>query len=369
MEKTLLLATHFPPHIGGTPSLYYHLCSNLEPDKIVVITQQFSGWQEFDKRQPFKIYRFDRFSHIDSRIFKEVPNVYQIIRKEKIRHIIFGHINFCLTALILRFGFGKKYYLYVHGEEITKNFGGKYYQFFKWNSLRYAKGIIAVSDFTKRLVEPYNSNTKIIYNAVDLAEFKPTKKNQDLIQKHRVGDKKVLLTISRLENRKGHDQVIKILPQVIKAYPHVKYLIGGAGEEEQNLRTLVDQLNLHEYVEFLGKIPPEALLDYYNLSDIFVMPVREMPDGNTEGFGIVFLEANACRKPVIGGNAGGVPSAIRDGYNGFLIDGNNEKELYSVILKLLQDDSLREKMGGNALAWVKKFTYEKAVKGLQEFIE
>ncbi len=369
MKKILLLAQYFPPSTGGTQSLYYHLCNNFDPDKIVVLTQKFNGWQEFDKKQRFKIYRVDHFSHIDSRIFREVVDVENIIRKEKIQNIIFGHINFCLTALILRFMLGKKYYLYVHGEEITKNFGGKYYQFFKWNSLRYAKGVIAVSDFTKKLVEPYNPNSRVIYNAVDLSEFKSKEKDKELLQKHQLEDKKVLLTISRLENRKGHDKVIKILPQLIQTYPDITYLIGGSGDEEQSLKTLVEQLKLHEYVEFLGKIPSEKLLDYYNLCDIFVMPVREMPDGNTEGFGIVFLEANACGKPVIGGDAGGVPSAIKDGYNGFLIDGNNEKELYIAIEKLLQDDSLRENISKNALEWVKDFTYKRIVKDVQDFLE
>ncbi len=369
MEKTLLLATHFPPCIGGTPSLYYHLCATLDPDRIVVITQKFPGWPEFDQTQRFKIYRFDSFSHVDLKICREVLEIRKILQKEQIQNIIFGHINFCLTALILRFFFGRHYYLYVHGEEITKNFGGKLYQFFKWNALRYAKGIIAVSDFTKNLVEPYNSNIAIIYNAVDLTEFVPQKKNAALVQQYNLRDKKVLLTISRLEDRKGHDTVIKILPRIINICPAVKYLIGGVGEEEHTLQTLVEQFQLHEYVEFLGEIPSDALLEYYNLGDIFVMPVRETQDGNLEGFGIVFLEANACGKPVIGGNAGGVPSAIRDGYNGFLIDSNNTTALYTALVTLLQDNGLREKMGNNGLEWVKHFTYERLVKELEAFLE
>ena len=369
MNKILLFAPYFPPSIGGTQTLYYHLSNTLDPSKIVVVCQKCDGWQEFDKRQQFKIYRFDRFSHIDSRIFKEIIDIQRIIKKEQVKHIIFGHINFCLTALILKFIYGREYYIYVHGEEIVKNFGGKYYQFFKWNSLRYAKGIIAVSDFTKKLVEIYNPNVKIIYNAVNLTEFMPTPKSMDLIKKHNLSDKLVLLTISRLEDRKGHDVVIATLPRLIKMYPNIKYLIGGTGKEENKLKQLVSQGNLDDYVEFLGKVPSDQLLDYFNLCDIFVMPVRNMHDGNTEGFGIVFLEANACGKPVIGGNVGGIPSAIQDGFNGFLIDANNEDALFNNVVKLLQDDSFRESMSKNALEWVKKFTYERIVKDLDEYLE
>jgi len=368
MGKILFVATHFPPAIGGTPTLYFNICKNIDPKKIIVLTCKFKGWEAFDQNQRFKIYRLNNFLVVDLSIFKEVKYISQLIKKEGIDKIIFGHINFCLTALILRFLFNKDYYLYIHGDEITRNFGGKYYQFFKWKSLKYAKGIVVISDYAKNLVKKYNSNIKIIYNAVDAKEFMPKPKEKTLVYKHNLENEKILLTISRLENRKGHDMVIKCIKEIIKEEPNIKYLIGGTGEEEPALKSLVLKLKLEEHVEFLGEISPELLVDYYNLCDIFVMPNRELEDGNTEGFGIVFLEANACGKPVIGGKTGGVSSAIKDGYNGFLVDGNSVQEISNAILRLLKNDSLRNRIGENGLSWVKNFTYEKLVGELLVFL-
>lgn len=99
------------------------------------------------------------------------------------------------------------------------------------------------------------------------------------------------------------------------------------------------------------------------------MPNRETKDKNTEGFGIVFLEANACGKPVIGGKAGGVPSAIKDGYNGFLVNGDDKEDIYNKITILLKDSALRKKISKNGLKWVNSFTYRKLIAKLKEFLK
>ena len=369
MSKILLLATHFPPTVGGTPTVYFNICQNMDPKEIVVLTKKSGNWEEFDQAQQFKIYRMDQISHLDFHIFQEIRDILHIIKTEKIDTIIFGHINFCLTALLLRFLFRKKYFFYIHGEEITRHYGGKYYQFFKWKSLENAEGIIAVSDYTKTLIEQHNSNIKVIYNAVDAKKFTPKAKNTELIKRHNLENKTVLLTVARLENRKGQDMVIRCLQEIVKETPNLKYLIVGEGKEKVRLKNLVAKERLEEYVEFLGTISPELLVDYYNLCDIFVMPNRETEDGNTEGFGISFLEANACGKPVIGGKAGGVLSVIKDGYNGFLVDGKSRDEILNAISKLIKNESLRVSIGQNGTRWAKEFTYDKLVKEIKAFLD
>lgn len=366
MNKILLITKYFPPKIGGTQTLYYNICKNFKSKEIFVLTNKVKGGKRFDSLQKFKISRFKNLSSLDSNVFRDIYSILRIIKKEKINNIIFGHIDYCFTALLLKFIFGKDYYLYIHGEEISRNYGGKYYQFFKWKSLKYAKGIIVVSENTKKLVEKYNQNIKVIYNAVDLKQFYPKKKNLALIKKHKLENKKIILTVGRLEDRKGHSEVIRVLPKLIKKHDDLAYLIIGSGQEEGKLRLLVRKLKLEKHVKFLSKVPNKKLNDYYNLCDIFVMPNRNTKEGNTEGFGIVFLEANACGKPVIGGNFGGVPSAIKEGYNGFLV--NNSKELYNRFMILLGDEVLRLNLGKNALEWAKRFTYGKLIKELKYFL-
>jgi phosphatidylinositol alpha-1,6-mannosyltransferase len=365
----LLLFWNFPPEIGGTPTLYYNICKELKSDSFVVVAQKSLGWEQFDIKQNFKIYRINKFSHIDHRIFSEVVFVLHVLIKERISRILFGHINFNLTALIFKFIFRKNYYLYAHGEEISGSFGGKYYRFLKYKSIKHAKGVVAVSDFTANLIRKYNSNVRVIYNAVDAREFRPIPKNTTSIAKYGLQGKKVLLTLSRMEERKGIDKVIKILPRVVNICPEVKYLVVGTGQEEENLKKMCVDFGIQKNVVFIGEIKQEQIVEHYNLCDIFIMPNREVKDKNTEGFGIVFLEANACGKPVIGGNAGGVPSAIKDGYNGFLVDGNNEDDILEKTMLLLKDDQLRERMGQNGLEWVKKFNYKKLVADLESFVK
>jgi phosphatidylinositol alpha-1,6-mannosyltransferase len=118
----------------------------------------------------------------------------------------------------------------------------------------------------------------------------------------------------------------------------------GDGEQLDDLRSLSEKLNLSDRVHFTGSIPHQKLNDYYNLADIFVMSSKTMkPD--VEGFGIVFLEANACGKPVIGSRSGGIPSAIIDGETGFLVDESEPEQLANKIAYLLDHPELANQLG------------------------
>jgi phosphatidylinositol alpha-1,6-mannosyltransferase len=105
-------------------------------------------------------------------------------------------------------------------------------------------------------------------------------------------------------------------------------------------------------VTLVGKVSEADLLRYLRLCDLFLMPNRTMPDGDTEGFGLVFREANACRKPVIGGRAGGVVEAVADGVSGLLVDGNKPDEIADAIERILGDPALAAQLseGGFKLA-------------------
>ncbi len=371
--KKLLIVPNFSPARGGSHTLYYNICRTLNPQEIVVFTGKTKGYREFDKKQKFKIYRTRKVSMLDSLVFKELLRLNRLIRKEKIKKILFGHLNSCLTALAIKFIFGKNYYLYVLAEEVTGIISGSRSGFFKKKCLKHAKGIIAISDYTKNLIKKYNKNIKIIYPAAKLDKFKPKQKSEELMKKHGLKNKKVILTLARLDEGKGHGKIIKLLPKLIKEHPSLKYLIVGEGEEGSKLRRLVSDMNLNKHVTFAGEVPEKELVDYYNLCDIFAMPNRPIMNKDkktfyTEGFGIVFLEANACGKPVIGGNSGGVPSAITHRHNGLLVNGNDEKDIYNSLNNLLEKKRLREKLGKNGLEWARRFNYKKIAAELEEFI-
>jgi phosphatidyl-myo-inositol dimannoside synthase len=183
---------------------------------------------------------------------------------------------------------------------------------------------------------------------VTVSRFNPAVPDPRLKTRFGLTDEKIILTLSRVVERKGHDKVIAALPAVIAKVPNVKYIIAGdpTGTFSGTLKKLVADLKLDDRVIFAGHLKPEEIIPFYNLCDVYIMPSRELSScGDTEGFGITFLEANACGKPVIGGNSGGVADAIENGVSGFLVDPLNTREIADRLILLLTDKELARKIG------------------------
>lgn len=152
----------------------------------------------------------------------------------------------------------------------------------------------------------------------------------------------VILTVARLsasERQKGIDTVIRALPRVIETIPNVRYLIVGDGDDVDRLQSLAQRVGVADHVLFVGPKIGDELAAEYQGSDVFVMPSRK------EGFGLVFLEAMAFGKPVIGGHHGGTPEVVRDGVTGFLVEYGDVSVLTDRIVSLLSDQDLRHRMG------------------------
>jgi phosphatidylinositol alpha-1,6-mannosyltransferase len=153
-----------------------------------------------------------------------------------------------------------------------------------------------------------------------------------------------LLTVGRLQRRKGHDHVIEALSGLVASHPHLRYVIVGDGEDRARLERIAADRGIADRVVFAGIVPPETLSAYYSAADLFVHPNR-VETGDFEGFGIVFLEAAAASLPVIGGNTGGVPEAVSDGRTGVLVSGTDVEQLRAAIVRFADDPLLRMSMG------------------------
>jgi phosphatidylinositol alpha-1,6-mannosyltransferase len=140
--------------------------------------------------------------------------------------------------------------------------------------------------------------------------------------------------------------VIRALPRVLRTIPDTTYLIVGDGPCRRDLEKQARELGVAERVVFAGQVCDAELPDYYALSDVFIMASREQAEDCTvEGFGIVYLEANACGKPVIGGRSGGVPDAVQDGETGLLVDPHSPEEVARALMNLLTDRTRAARMG------------------------
>ncbi|MGH7924670.1 MAG: glycosyltransferase family 4 protein [Candidatus Binatus sp.] len=165
------------------------------------------------------------------------------------------------------------------------------------------------------------------------------------------GESPALLTVARLMSAergeyKGVDTVIKAMPEVLAAFPGVRYVVVGDGDDRPNLEELARRCGVHQHVTFAGAVDGAALRAFYEACEIFVMPSR------TEGFGIVFLEAMALGKPVVGGNHGGTPEVWADGTAGFLVDHGDLRALAGRLKLLIGDSDLRARMGAAGRAIV-----------------
>jgi phosphatidylinositol alpha-1,6-mannosyltransferase len=213
---------------------------------------------------------------------------------------------------------------------------------------------IAANEFARRnliRIGILPSKIRKITPGVDFERFKPRDPDSELVDRLRIRGKTVLLTVARLVPRKGHKAVIEALRRLLPEFPNLVYVIVGTGPEEPRLRDLVSEWNVGDAVRFAGFVKDEDLPGFYNACHLFVMPNREeQGSGDIEGFGMVFLEANACGKPVVGGRSGGAAEAVVHGKSGILIDPDNPSELAGSLRQLLRNNDLCLQMGADGFA-------------------
>jgi phosphatidylinositol alpha-1,6-mannosyltransferase len=265
---------------------------------------------------------------------------------------------------------------YVHGEEMTMEIpGGPIIRWFKrrqLRSLRTADLNIAVSRYSAeqviRLAGAPPENVVVLPNPVDTHRFFPPSDRDGVRARLGWNRRTVLLTIARLVPRKGIDQVLRALHASENLPDDWLYVIAGRGPMEPELRDLAERLGLAGRVRFFGFVPEDDLVDLYGAADVFIQPNRCI-NGDTEGFGIVFLEANACGTPVIGGVAGGTADAIEDGVSGFRVDGESIDSVRLAVERLMTDHTLRKRMGEAGLRRARRdFTLEACARRFEELL-
>jgi phosphatidylinositol alpha-1,6-mannosyltransferase len=243
------------------------------------------------------------------------------------------------------------------------------------DAIRRADLNISVSRYTAKkaaeLADIDKDRIQLLPNFVDISRFSPPADREALRRRLGWHGKRIILTLSRLTPRKGIDHAIRALAALRregKLSPKWLHVIAGQGEQEQELRALVGQLGLTEHTRFEGFVDDNCVPDYYGAADVFLQPNRDLC-GDTEGFGVVFLEANACGTPVIGGIAGGTADAIRDGVTGLRVDSEDLSAIGGAVAILTGHEESRRRMGLAGAEIVKReHRVETAVARFEELV-
>lgn len=379
--RCLLIASTFPPIHGGSAVVYDNLCQFMPAGTIRVLTvkqnylnnQPVEGWREHDASAAYPVDRIDFlrpliapppaniFVSVWRVLFQDFPlyakalySAARIVREQDINVVCIGElVAGSWLGIALRKLYKVKFIVYVHGEEITTVTGGRFYGNKRKEYLHAADKIVAVSSFTcdalTRLMDVKPESIVLIQNGVDTARFTPGPRDPALVERHGLAGKQVVLTVGRMVARKGVDKAVLAMAQVLRHRNNLHYLIVGDGELREEIERSIADEGISDHVTVVGKVTDAELVAYLRLCDLFLMPNRTLPDGDTEGFGLVFREANACGKPVIGGRAGGVVEAVRDNESGLLVDGNNVDAIAVAIERILDDAALAERLAATGL--------------------
>jgi phosphatidyl-myo-inositol dimannoside synthase len=368
VKSLLISSAYFPPQTGGISRMMAQVASGLGPDEVCCLTavalsshgaRPFSGVNVYRRPRAFAKRRAAQalgFSAAIAEIMlRERPQLVQLATAYE------GYMGLALQRWLKL-----PFVIYAHGNEILDALASPWPK--PRHSLAQASRVLANSRFTAALVEKAGADPariEIVHPACDVNRFKPVTPSSEL-RAELVGSperKPVVLSVGGLMERKGHGMVITALPRLIERFPSLVYLIAGDGPCRSKLERLVIETGVSANVIFAGNVSDERLPDVYSLCDVFVMPSRpRIESDDVEGFGIVYLEANACAKPVVAGRSGGVPDAVIDGVTGFLVDPLSAEDIGSAIFRLLSSPELATRLGSQGRDRVlREFTWPQFV--------
>jgi phosphatidylinositol alpha-1,6-mannosyltransferase len=362
--RFLVMADSFLPHSGGSRVYYANLYKNLlenYPDTITLLTKKVPGWRNFDAQnsnQRFQISR--RFNPLPNWKYGQLPKAFPQLAHASATLAArrYDCMHCCdlfpqaLNGAVLSAIFRLPLLIFCHGDEISQTDRRRFQPRVRDFVYRQADALVAANQYAKdgllRIGIPNNRIHKIT-PGVDLDHFRPGSPSKELVDRFALAGKRVLLTVARLVPRKGHKIVLEALSVVSKQIPNLKYMIVGEGPEKERLEQMVQQLQLGDVVTFVGDVPHHQIGEFYKLCDIFIMINRLEGGGDVESFGMVFTEANAMGKVVIGGKSGGTAEAVLDGSTGFLVDPESAANVAERLLLLLRDNELARRMGSAGL--------------------
>ena len=353
----LVSTRNFPPELGGMQNLMEGLSNALtNHGPVRVFADNHGKADKYDKNSKLSIERISGLKIF--RKYRKANLVKDFIKQNYIRACFFDHWK-SIENIDLETLKKTKSFCLIHSKEINYPVGSSLNKRIL-KALSKADFVIANSKFTKELGLKLGIKEIKIINPgcnypIDVSE------SAKEFSKNIYGDASPkLITISRLDGRKSHQNILMSIKNLLPKYPNLKYVSIGDGDEKKNLQKLKKELSLEKNVELIFNSTEQEKVGLLEQSDIFVMP-SVIYKKSVEGFGITYIEAAAYGKPSIGGIYGGEADAIKSGVTGYLCNGNDLNAIYDTLLKILSNKKYKE-LGANAFEFSKGFAWNKVIK-------
>lgn len=361
MTRVLLVTNDFPPRRGGIQSYLHELVTQVvaaDSHTVTVYAPRWKGSDDFDAAA--RVAGYDVVRHPGT-LMLPTPAVADrmdgLIGSRGIDTVWFGAAApLALLARRARHAGARRVVASTHGHEVG------------WSMLPVARSALRrigndtdvvtfVSRYTRRrFASAFGPDAALEHLApgVDTERFAPDPAARaELRSRYRLGDRPVVVCLSRLVPRKGQDMLIRTLPMIRRRVAGATLVIVGGGPYRTSLQRLAHRYGVAEHVVFTGGVPGEELPAHHALADVFAMPCRTRGAGlDVEGLGIVYLEASATGVPVVAGRSGGAPETVRDGETGCVVDGSDTAAICAAVTELLTDPDRAARMGAAGRRWV-----------------
>ncbi|RUL94216.1 glycosyltransferase family 4 protein [Verrucosispora sp. FIM060022] len=357
MGRTLLVTNDFPPRPGGIQSFVHNLAVRQPAGSVVVYASSWPGADKFDADQPFEVVR-ER-----TRMLLPTPLVARraarLARAYDCDKVWFGAAAplGLLAAGLRRRADVRRVVALTHGHEV----GWAALPLARTALRRIGRGTDVVTylgEYTRnRLARALDGLTELrqLAPGVDTELYHPAVDGTEVRRRLGLADRPVVVCVSRLVPRKGQDMLIRAMPLIQRRVPDAALLVVGGGPYRATLTRLARQVGVEREVVFTGSVPAEELPAHYAAGDVYAMPCRTRNRGlDVEGLGIVYLEASATGLPVVAGDSGGAPDAVRQGETGYVVNGRDLTELADRVGTLLADRDLARTFGAAGRAWVER---------------
>lgn len=373
----LVITELFLPTKGGTAVWFDEVYRRLGGKEVHIITADVPGSAQHDGSHPNAVHRIrlKRYAFLrpESLIIyaKFLVASFRTAWRARVVAVHAGRVlPEGLVGWIVARVARRPLVIYAHGEELTTWRQPMKLRAMTW-TYRHADMVIANSDYTRGELLKLGvaqERIRMLNPGVNVQRFRPGLPCDDL--KARIGiapDERFVLSVGRLTRRKGFDQVVRAIASLVQGGLRVRYAIIGIGEDLEYIRALAKELGVTDRVHMLSHVDAEELPRWYNAADVVAMPNRDI-NGDTEGFGLVFLEAAACGKPTVAGLAGGTGAAVIHGVTGLRVDGESTAAIAEALKCLLTLPKLAADLGDRGLSRARaEFSWERVARQTEIF--